>query len=88
MMRMETRMKVARLVSDDAGCTPAMAYRPGRAPSQVAQFTQVARLRTTRRRGMVEVMPLVDYCMALTGGLRGIHSLYERGGELSRRVRK
>lgn len=36
----------------------------------------------------VEVMPLVDYCMALTGGLRDIQSLYERGDELSRRVRR
>ena len=87
-MRTNHRMKVARLVFDDADRTPAMTYRPGRAPSQVAQFTQVARLRATRRREMVEVMPLVDYCMALTGGLRDIQSLYERGDELERRVRK
>ena len=87
-MRTNHRMKVARLVFDDASCTPAMAYRPGRAPSQFAQFTQVARLRATRRREMVEVMPLVDYCMALTGGLRDIQALYTRGDELERRVRK
>ncbi len=82
-------MKVARLVFDDAGCAPAMAYRPGRAPSQAVQFTQVARLQATRRREMVEVMPLVeDYCMALAGGLRDIQALYERGDELERRARQ
>lgn len=86
MMRMENRMKVARLVFDDCGRNPAPDYRPGRAPSQVAQISQVVRLRAVFLRGLLDVIPLYGNTPTSHFGLRNVHPLLECGGELERRA--
>ena len=88
-MRMENRMRIGRLVYDDGGGRlPAPDYRPGRAPSQVVQIAQAARLRADRQRELLDVMPLFGRDPDAHYGLRDVYPLLELGDELGRRVRR
>ena len=88
MMRMENRMRIGRLVYADGDRLPAPDYRPGRAPSQVVQIAQAARLRADRQRELLDVMPLFKQNPDAHCGLRNVYPLRELGGELKRQIHR